>query len=210
MSRRRAVGVCVVAFLALLVTGCSTVPAPAPEPQEVVIEEGSTDQMFRDQVSDAELYVLQDEGVTLTADHLYAVDVMADEPLRDGCFYRVVADVTYVNGGVAGYVDYPEVGRVRSCEEVSPFDMGLPSLGEARYGLTLIGDYADGDVLCNEVGLDAVWKGGAWVWHYDRDLKLDDGREALVRDGVTQDDVQAGMESGVLSCEDYFVMPAES
>ena len=42
--------------------------------------------------------------------------------------------------------------------------MGLPSVADQTYGLMLIGDYADGDVLFNERGIMAVWKDGGWLY----------------------------------------------
>ncbi len=167
---------------------------------------GTTDELFKDQVSDAKFYVFQIGDLTLTADNYYDVDVSNGEPLRDGSFYQVVADVTYLNGGVAGYVDFPQVRQVKSCTEVSPFDMGLPSLKDKTYGLTLIGDYADGDVLFYERSMMAVWKDGSWLHRFDHTIELSDGTVAGVREGVTEADVQAGVQSGVLSCEDYFAL----
>ena len=113
----------------------------------------------------------------------------------------------HLNGGVAGYVDCPQIGDVSSCEEIAPDNLNLPTTEENCYGLTRIGDYADGDLLFYEAGVKAVWKDGAWVYRYDRDLKFEDGTRALCREGVTEDDVRAGMEAGVRSCADYFVLP---
>jgi hypothetical protein len=150
------------------------------------------------------VFQLGDETIE-TSDYHYSVYIADD--LEDGHFYKVKADVTYLNGGIAGYVDYPQIENVISYEEVSPFDMGLPSTVDKRYGLTLIGDYADGDVLYYSITTKAVWKDGKWIYTYGKELKLPDGTEAAVRSGVTEDEVQAGMKKGVLSCEDYFVLP---
>jgi hypothetical protein len=169
-------------------------------------DDGTTDQMFNKDVAGAELYVFQYDGSTYTVDTCYTVDNFG-MPLEDGCFYKVVADVRYLNGGVAGYVNYPEIKQVTSCEQVSPFEMGLPSTEDAVYGVTLIGDYADGDVLLYEMGKIAVWKDGSWVYRYKDVIDLPDGSKAAVRTGVSANDVQAGIANGVLCCEDYFVLP---
>ena len=173
----------------------------------VEVPDDSTDQMWQDTIDGARFYVFAYEGEAFMADvHGYGVNVSYGEPLKDG-FYQVVADVTYLNGGIAGYVDYPEVKSVASVQPVSPFDMGLPATKDEVYGVTLIGDYADGDVLVYGGGPKLVWKDGAWAYHYDNTVNLSDGRSALVRSGVTADEVQAGADEGVLSNENYFVLP---
>lgn len=183
--------------------------APGGGTDTVEIDDNTTDQMWDDFVAGAEFYVFAFDGTPLTVDHVYPVDIYAEEPLEDGHFYKVVADVTYLNGGVGGYVDFPEVESVTSCTEVSPFDIGLKSIMETPYGLTLIGDYADGDILLQEIGIYAVWKDGAWTWRYDKSINLPDGTRALARSDVDEADVQAGIENGVLSCEEYFALPAD-
>ena len=169
-------------------------------------DSGTTDEMFNKKEKDAQLYVFQFDDDVWTVDGCYDVG-SAGEPLKDGGFYKMVADVTFLNGGIAGYVNYPQIEQVKSYESVSPFDIGLPSIEEKIYGVVLIGDYADGDILLHEQGKKAVWKDGAWIYRYDKDMKLPDGTNALVRSGVSESDVQAGIERGVLSCEDYFVLP---
>ena len=174
------------------------------------IDDNTTDKMYSDTKNNAELNVFQFGNDTITVDNYYPVDVMTGQPLRDGGFYKLVADVTYMNGGVAGYVNFPDIKRVHSCTEVSPMDLGLPSLPDKIYGLVLIGDYADGDILLNERKMKAVWKDGTWVYRYDDEINLPDGRHALVRRDAAEGDVLAGIENGVLSCEEYFVVPAQS
>lgn len=195
--------VCVALVLGLV--GCSSAASVA----SVTSVDGTvSDQMYTTDVQNAELAVFQMDGRTYTADdYMYEVDIAGAEPLRDGGFYVVHADVEYLNGGIAGYVNYPDVKRVHGCVETSPLSMGLAALGEKLYGLTLIGDYADGDVLYYGSRGMAVWKDGDWVYRYDEVIDLPNGTKAGVRDGVSADDVQAGMDAGVLSCADYFVLP---
>lgn len=161
-------------------------------------------------MSDYEILAFQFDGRPMTLDYFYDLDGYYGEDLRDGGFYKIVADVELLNGGVAGYVDYPEIKAVTSVEEVSPLDLGLPSIDESTYGLALIGDYADGDVLLNIYQAIAVWKDGEWAWRYDKQVKLADGRSAFVAKGVTEEDAQQGAESGVLANEDYFILPSSA
>ena len=170
---------------------------------------GITDELFRDEVRNSKLLVFVLDGKAYTVDTFYEVSIPVNEPLQEGCFYKVVADVTYLNGGVAGYVNYPQVQRVAACVEVSPFDIGLPSIEDASYGLSLIGDYADGDVLLNERFAKAVWQDGEWIWRYDNEVDLRDGIRALICAGYLDVDVYQGIDDGILSCENYFILPAE-
>ena len=195
----------VVAVLGL--SACAGKATKPKEPEPVPIESTSTDEMFNERVRDAQLRVFVIDGRSKTVDTLDEVDVASEKELEEGHFYDVVADVTYLNGGIAGYVNYPEIERVTSCEDVSPLEMGLPALEPDKYGLMLIGDYADGDVLLRAYGKAAVWKDGAWVYRYDKEIDLPDGKKAAVRKGVTADSVSAGASTGVLSCADYFVLP---
>ena len=195
----------VVAVLGL--SACAGKATKPKEPEPVPIESTSTDEMFNERVRDAQLRVFVIDGRSKTVDTLDEVDVASEKELEEGHFYDVVADVTYLNGGIAGYVNYPEIERVTSCEDVSPLEMGLPALEPDKYGLMLIGDYADGDVLLRAYGKAAVWKAGAWVYRYDSEVALPDGKKAAVRKGVTADSVSAGASTGVLSCADYFVLP---
>ena len=94
-------------------------------------------------------------------------------------------------------------------EEISPYEFGLPGLEEYSYGLLLIGDYADGDILLNTNIHRAVWKDGEWIWKYKRQVTLDDGRKALTAEDTTKEEAAAGAEAGILSCAEYFILPAE-
>lgn len=165
----------------------------------------STDQMFGRDEDAAEFYTFQYGGDSLTVDNGYEVDLRSD--LEDGKFYKVIADVRYLNGGVAGYVDYPEIKDVISIEEVSPFELNLPAIEDQRYGLTLVGDYADGDVFYYGSGTMALWKDGKWTCKYGQSKELDDTRIVCLRKGVKLEDVQARIDAGTISCEDFFVLP---
>ena len=193
----------------LCVVGCARTPDEAAPPAEVVTIEdgGATDQMWSDTVAGAELYIFPYEDQLITVRDPESIDMPLTEALEDGKFYKVVADVTYLNGGIAGYVNYPQIEHVESCEEVSPDAMDLPSIEEGPYGLSRIGDYADGDLFFYELGIKAVWKDGAWVWSYDDVVTLSDSVVVCRRLGVSEEEIRAGMADGTLSCEDYFVLP---
>lgn len=223
---RRSVGAVLAGVLALVLVGCGGSPAASSassaastsasadtssttDTVSMISDVEATDQMWKDKVADAEMYVFPYEDMVVTAFDSQSVQLPWNDPLEQGKFYKVIADVEYLNGGIAGYVNYPEIKSVSSVKEVSPFDMGLPSIKDGRYGLRLIGDYADGDVFFNEVRTMAVWKDGSWIWSYDDTIELEDGTAVCVRKGVTDEQVRAGIDGGVLSCEDYFVLPAQ-
>ena len=193
------------ALAALLVfmplSGCKM---PLPSNHET-----DSDIMYTSEKQDAEITVYVYDGRAYTTDYGYEIQLNETLP-EEGAFARVIADVRYLNGGVAGYVNYPEIRSVRSCETISPFDLSLPSIETSSFGLCRIGDYADGDVFLNEGGRIAVWKDGAWVFRYDRILKTEDGLRACVRSGVSEETVKRGREDGVLLCESYFVLPDKS
>lgn len=193
-------------LLSMCLAGCGR----SPEPEPVEIAGDVTDEMWEDEVTGDTICVFVMDGETYTADsNLYEVDVYGAQPLEDGSFYELTADVTYLNGGVAGYVDFPEIGQIHSCEEISPLDLGLPDITENRYGLLLIGDYAEGDVFLGRNRLGAVWKDGEWIWSYENMVNGEDGTLTWYRDGISEAEIRAGVDSGVLACEDYFVMPPE-
>ena len=146
MSRAKRISVMFAVFvlLSVILVGCSG--TENEEPAEDIYE-NTTDEMFTESDPDATLYVFQIEGRTYTADeYVYEVDAYGGN-MEDGGFYKITADVDFLNGGVAGYVDYPQINEILSCEEVSPFDLDLPSITDTMYGVTLIGDYAEGDVF---------------------------------------------------------------
>lgn len=172
-------------------------------------EENSTDQMFSETLPDAEIFLFQINGQVFTVENVYPVNRFIDEKIEDGGFYRITADVTILNGGVAGYYNFPQIDQVKECVQVSFSDLDLPEITEEQYGLVLIGDYADGDLLLHESGMRAVWKDGDWIWQYSKEVKTGDGTLICLRDGVTEETAERGISEGVLSCEDYFVIPGE-
>lgn len=208
---RKAVEKLVALFGATLVLILGLAACVKKPDSDTPIDDNTSDQMWDKQVSNEEFYVFQlGEETIMVSDHYYTVDVSRGEPLEDGGFYKVKADVTYLNGGVAGYVDFPQITHVTSIEKASPFDIGLPSLAEKRYGLMLIGDYADGDVLFNEHDTMAVWKDGSWLFRYGSRIELADETLAGVAKGITAEDVQAGIKEGILCCKDYFALLPDS
>ncbi|MBQ8995394.1 MAG: hypothetical protein IJ091_06230 [Oscillospiraceae bacterium] len=167
----------------------------------------TTDQMFSEKAYGVNLYLFQIDGSSYEIGSFYGVYVY-DRDLEDGHFYKLTADVTYLNGGIAGYVDFPQLDRIIDCEEISPFDLDLPTIRDERYGLTLIGDYADGDLFLNWAGHRALWKDGEWIWQYDKETKREDGTLVCYRKDVSQEDIEEGIGRGILACPEYFVQPA--
>lgn len=81
--------------------------------------ENSTDEMFSDSKSDAEIEVYIKGGRAYTVGMDYEIpELNGYDNLEEGRHYLLTADVTYLNGGVAGYVDYPQVERIISIEEI--------------------------------------------------------------------------------------------
>ena len=198
------VGVVALSLLACAFAACGG-SAGSPEPEYTEV---STDQMWEEEKTDETIYVFAKDSGVFTVDMVYPIGTLG-QPLEDGCFYKLTADVTYLNGGVAGYVDFPEIRDVSDCEEVSPFDMNLPQITEKRYGMTLIGDYADGDVFLYEGGMISVWKDGAWIYDYDKTTAGDDGTLICYREEISEEEAKAGAAEGILCCEDFFVLPPQ-
>lgn len=79
----------------------------------------TTDEMYSESKSAVELEVFKQDGGVFTVDgHNEIPDLKGWDNLKDGRRYKLVADITYLNGGVAGYVDYPQIDRVISVEEL--------------------------------------------------------------------------------------------
>jgi len=164
------------------------------------------DWLYEDKKHNITIQVFQMDGKTCTVDGLDTVDVY--EPLEDGHFYEIIADATILNGGVAGYYNYPQIEKVSDCREISPFDLDLPSIKENHYGLVLIGDYSEGDLFLYSYDEMAVWKDNEWIWRYSEKIDRSDGSVICCRSGISEDEIQEGIDNGILACEDYFLLPA--
>lgn len=175
--------------------------------EEVKIEEDATDQMDSDKFEGDIRHIFPMDDKVYMIDPAYAIDFPYGE-LKEGCFYEIKADITYLNGGVAGYVDYPEIDRLIDCKEISPFDLKLADITEKRYGLLFIGDYAEGDIFLNEYNKAALWMDGQWIWQYDKKTEREDGTFVCYVKDVDMDTIEKGISEGVLACKEYFVLPA--
>lgn len=189
------------AVLSLGIGACSRQGEPE------FIDDGSTDQMWSDQVKDAELPFVVYDGQPILIPVGEALNSSFGE-LEEGHFYRAVADVDYLYGGIAGYDGYPDVKHVSSVEEVSPDDLQIPGLDESSFGVVRLDGYAGGDFLLFEYGRMAVLKGQEWVWHYDEYRVRGDRTYVCYKNGVTEEAIEAGIAKGVYGCEDYFLVPA--
>ncbi|MDO5134174.1 MAG: hypothetical protein Q4D81_14515 [Eubacteriales bacterium] len=195
---------CLAACLAVCSAGCGRA-----RPKQSGMETDATDQMYSKEQKDVQIDVFRMNGQVYTVENVYPVDCYLGEEEKDGGFYRILADVTFLNGGVAGYYNFPQIRQVKEWTEVSPFDIGLPVITEKQYGVVLIGDYADGDIFLRESGKKAVWKDGDWIWQYSRETVTADGKRVCLREGVTEEEAGQGIADGVLSCGDYFVIPGD-
>ena len=186
---------------------CMIIVLSACKKETVSVPPGSSDELFKETKYGETRYVFQMDGDIYMIDPAYRLDYFGYD-LEDGRFYELTADITYLNGGVAGYVDFPQIDKVLDCKEVSAFDLNLPSITQKRYGLTLIGDYGQGDIFLHEYFKMAVWEDGKWIWQYDKQMEKDDGTLVCYRNDANMEDIEKGIAEGVLSCREYFVMPA--
>lgn len=174
------------------------------------IEDTTTDQMFSDSVTDAELAIVVFDGRAILVPSGEEVDLSIGEELEEGHFYRIVADVDYLYGGVAGYDGYPDIKDVSSIEEASPDDLNIPTIDQQWYGVVRIDGYADADYLLYEYGRKAILSDGQWIYRYDKDYKRDDGTIVLYRDGADRDLIESSIADGVVCNEDFFLLPAKA
>ena len=101
--------------LSLGLAACSQAPTGNPP--------GTTDEMWSDAQSAAVLEVFIKDGRAYTVEYEYEIPELAGyDELEEGKHYKVTADVTLLNGGVAGYVDYPQVERIIGIEEIEAAD----------------------------------------------------------------------------------------
>ncbi|MBQ9068521.1 MAG: hypothetical protein IJ131_05575 [Eggerthellaceae bacterium] len=78
------------------------------------------DEMFSELKYDATIEVFKQDGVVYTAEYEYEIPELSGySELEDGKRYLLTADITFLNGGVAGYVDYPQIENVINIEEIS-------------------------------------------------------------------------------------------
>lgn len=104
-----------VSILTLIFAGCGD----GTEKNTNGYPPGTTDELFAESRSDVEIEVFKQEGRVYTVDSEYEIPELSGNPdLVDGKHYKLTADVTFLNGGVAGYVDYPQIDRIISIEEI--------------------------------------------------------------------------------------------
>ena len=184
--------------------GCAT---DAPKKTPVPLED-ATDQMHTESVVNDTLAAVVYDGQPVLIPSGYPIEYGFGDELLEGHFYRIVADVDYLYGGVAGYDRFPQVRSVHSVEEVPADELSIPDVGQRGSGLLKIGEYAEGDYLLYEYGKMAVLSQGTWVYVYDHLYQRPDGSVACYRDGVDQDTIEQGIAGGVYGCADYFLVPA--
>ena len=104
-----------ISMLTLTFAGCGD----GSEKNTTEYPPGTTDELFTESRSNVEIEVFKQEGKVYTADSEYEIPELSGNPdLVDGKHYKLIADVTFLNGGVAGYVDYPQIDRIISIEEI--------------------------------------------------------------------------------------------
>lgn len=188
-------------------TGNANSNTAVDEPSNTEQPDDSTDQMIHREEKEVTLDVAQVDGKTRLLSSGEVLQLYSGDQLREGAFYRVVADVDYLNGGIAGYVDYPDIQHIYSCKEIRLDDLDLPAYGDEIYGGTFIGDWVDSDILlyCNNDAF--VYRNGKWMYEYSSSYERKDGSTVLLAVGVSEKDAEAGIADGAVFCADYFMLP---
>lgn len=165
------------------------------------------DQMFQTEENKVTLYAFRYGDKCIETEHCYEIDVPLDMMPVDGAFYEIVADVTFLDGGIAGFIHMPEIRKIRSCKEISVEELSFSSIESESYGLLELGDYCDGELLLCGQGIKAVYDNGKWIYSYSNYMYIDTNQAVYYNGVITEEQIKAGMENGVICCEDYFVMP---
>ena len=106
---------CVV-LAAFMLAGCSS----TQQESSTGYPPGTDDEMWSEPKSGVEIEVFVRDGRAYTVDYEYEIPELSGyDEMEEGKHYKLTADVTFLNGGVAGYVDYPQVDRVISIEELA-------------------------------------------------------------------------------------------
>lgn len=168
---------------------------------------GYPDQMFQTDENKVTIYAFRYGDKCIETEHCYEIDMPLEEMPVDGAFYEIVADVTFLDGGIAGFTHMPQIRKLRSCKEISVDELSFSSIENEQYGLLSLGDYCDGDLLLVARGNRAVYKDGEWIYSYSTGLYIENNQYVCCNEGVTAEQINEGIDNGVLCCEDYFVMP---
>lgn len=118
--KRKIITFACVLTAAVTIAGCGG----ASKKGENGYPQGTTDELFSDSRFEETLIVYRrSDGNVYTLDSGYEIpELNGREDIRQEGTYQIIADVTYLNGGVAGYVDYPQIDRIISVEEIIPED----------------------------------------------------------------------------------------
>lgn len=174
----------------------------------------ANDKMYQTKKDNETIYVFRFGDEFIETGNYYQVDFQPEQQTSDGAFYKIIADVTYHNGGEVGLNNYPEFRNIHSITEVSIDDLTLPAIENKQSGLTKVGDYADVDYCLwsrdNLKGKESsgVYKDGKWLYTYDSSMVGKDGTYICYNNSVTNEQIDSGIKSGIICCEDYFVIPA--
>ena len=171
------------------------------------------DQLYKTDEDDQTIFLFRYGDNYYDTEHIYNVDVTGfDIECDDGGFLRVDCDVTYLSGGEAGFNQFPVI---RNVDEVYKIDIkgtippggSLPYVESKRFGLSVIGDYADADYCLWSWGMSGVLKDGRWLYKYDDHFYTDDGATVCCKKGADHDELLKKIKDGVILSEDLFVMP---
>lgn len=188
-----------ISLMLLALTGCGTTLGTDNLETE--------DRIFETQEQEVTFYAFRYGDKCIETEGFCDIEIDDDVMPTDGAFYEITADVTYLDGGVAGYAHFPQIDKVISCKEISVDDLSFPSIEEEKYGMLAIGDYADADYILISMGKRAVYKDGKWIYHYENVTTGENYENICYNGDITKEQIYEGVAKGILCCEDYFVMP---
>ena len=167
----------------------------------------SPDEMYTTEADNETIYVFRFGDEYIETGNYYKVSLPEDISIEDGTFCKIVADVTYSDGGIAAFHHYPTLNKIHSCTEISPDDLDLPYLSREKFGLTRTSGYAGIDYFLWARGSAGVYKDGKWLYTYECSKNSTDGSVLCYNEGVTEEQINKGIAEGILCCEDYFITP---
>ena len=184
-----------------LLTGCGIKNSEA--------DYGMVDQLYEVSGNDVTLYAFRYGDKCIETENFYEIEIDESNMPKDGAFYKIEADVTFLDGGVAGFTHFPQIDKVISCSEISVEELSFPSIMDEKYGLLDIRDYADADYIFVAGGMRAVYKDGKWIYSYEKTIPGKNYENIFYNGDIILDQVNEGVANGIVCCEDYFVMPIQ-
>lgn len=168
----------------LLLIGCGRSTEEPP---------GTSDEMWSESKTGEVLEVYVEDGRVYTAEYKYEIpELQGYDELEEGKHYKLTADVTYLNGGVAGYVDYPQIDRVISIEEIPSEE----SSGDTRLLLSINGEDVEVAWENNQAVEDLITLAKNQPYEIKLSKYSDFEQVGPIGDNLSSDDEQMTTEPG--------------